>query len=588
MKAVAVLRRRLLESLALTLALGLTEWVGLFMLVPLLALVGLRDGGGEVGRMADGVSTMLASVGVSPTLPTVLLIFVAVVSARALLQRHGAIVTTALEQEFVWHLRLSLYKAVSRTKWTHFARGRSSDFTHALTTELDRVGTATTQLLSLIGEVGVGVAYIAVAVRISPAMSALAAAAGSALVLALRGWNTKANTSGEQLSEVTAELYSTVQEHLGGFKTARSYGAQKRNTETFAALGQQLKTLSVHASRTYGNSSMLFTIGAAVALGVFVWIAVSVLALPTTAVLLLLLVFSRLIPRFSSVLRGYQLFTATLPSYANIVRIITDCEANAEARWSDEPPPPLHRAVTFRDVCFRYPSNIGDRTITNITLDIPANLTTAIVGSSGAGKSTIADLVLGLIDPESGAIGVDDVALTPDLRRAWRKQIGYVPQDTFLLHDTVRANVLWAEPSATEAQVRTALQQAAAEEFVLRLPQGLDTVVGERGVLLSGGERQRIALARALLRRPALLILDEATSALDSENEQRILRAIADLHGQTTILIITHRLSTIREADLIHVLEEGRMVASGTWDTLLAGESSRFRELCAAQGISPD
>ena len=300
---------------------------------------------------------------------------------------------------------------------------------------------------------------------------------------------------------------------------------------------------------------------------------------------MLLLVFSRLVPRFSSALNSYQYFVGALPSYGNVMRRIAQCEAEADGGVAvDTSPPELRKAIRLGGVRFRYDMNAATHTIDDIDLDIPARNTTAIVGASGAGKSTIADLILGLIVPEAGDVRIDDAPLTPSLAYAWRSCVGFVPQDTFLLHDTVRANVLWAQPNASEQDVREALRQAAADTFVNQLPQGLDTKIGDRGVLLSGGERQRLALARALLRKPQLLMLDDATSALDSENEQRIRQAIADVHGQMTVVIITHRLSTIRDADVIHVLEAGRLVQSGTWNELLAVPSGRFRSLCAAQG----
>jgi ATP-binding cassette subfamily C protein len=192
---------------------------------------------------------------------------------------------------------------------------------------------------------------------------------------------------------------------------------------------------------------------------------------------------------------------------------------------------------------------------------------------------------MGLIVPNQGHILVDGMELNSERVKAWRDQIGYVPQDTFLFHDTLRSNLLWAKPDAREEEIIQSLRFAASEEFVSGLPKGLDTILGDRGILLSGGERQRLALARALLRKPSLLILDEATSSLDSENEKRIQKAIEKLHGQMTILAISHRLSTIRGADIIHVIEEGRLVESGNWDDLIAKENGRFRTLCQAQGI---
>ena len=192
---------------------------------------------------------------------------------------------------------------------------------------------------------------------------------------------------------------------------------------------------------------------------------------------------------------------------------------------------------------------------------------------------------MGLISPNEGSILIDGEKFGPERMRAWREQIGYVPQDTFLFNDTVKSNLLWASPDAKEDKINQTLRLAAAEEFVNSLPKGLDSILGDRGVLVSGGERQRIALARALLRKPSLLILDEATSSLDSENEKRIQNAIEKLHGQMTILVISHRLSTIRGADIIHVVEEGRLVESGTWDELISKENGRFHAFCKAQGI---
>lgn len=583
--ALAAHRRRAAEVVLLTLALGLTEWVGLLVLIPLLALVGLRDTQGEAGRLADVVAGLLSRVGLHPTLPSVLVVFLALVAARALLQRRDTVVASALEQEFVLQLRRRLYEAIARSRWVHFSRQRVSDFTHALTSDLDRVALATSQLLRLVGQTVLSVAYIAFALRVSPTLTALAAVAGATLLLMLRGARKRARASGEQISATGAEVYSAVHEHLGGLKTARTYGAEERNAAIFNSLAGQVAESEMGAMRNYATSSALFAIGSAAVLGAFVYLSVAVAKLPTTAVLLLLLVFSRLVPRFSSALDGYQYFVGALPSYRNVTRRIAECEAEAEVRPAAEPTlPELRDAVRLHGVSFQYDTNSETRAIDDIDLEIVARQTTAIVGVSGAGKSTIADLILGLITPEAGTISIDAVTLTPERSRAWRSCIGFVPQDTFLLNDTVRANLLWAQPSASEQEVRLALRQAQSEAFVQRLPNGLDTVIGDRGVLLSGGERQRLALARALLRKPKLLILDEATSALDSENEQRIRGALADLGGELTVLIITHRLSTIRDADTIHVIDQGRLVQSGRWDELLAIPGGRFHSLCAAQG----
>jgi ATP-binding cassette subfamily C protein len=236
-------------------------------------------------------------------------------------------------------------------------------------------------------------------------------------------------------------------------------------------------------------------------------------------------------------------------------------------------------------VTFRYEGQETRPAIADLDLTIDAGSTTAIVGPSGAGKSTIADLLLGLLTPQEGGILIDGRPLVPAAIRSWRRHIGYVAQDTLLFHATVRENLQWACPEATDSDIGAALRLAAAEAFVSGLPRGLDTVVGDRGVLLSGGERQRLSLARALLRKPRLLILDEATSSLDSENEARIQHAIEDLHARMTIVVIAHQLSTIRSADLIYVVDQGRVVEHGTWADLTTRPAGRFLDLCRAQGL---
>lgn len=176
--------------------------------------------------------------------------------------------------------------------------------------------------------------------------------------------------------------------------------------------------------------------------------------------------------------------------------------------------------------------------------------------------------------------------LTPERLAAWRDGIGYVPQESFLLNDTIVANLRRAAPEATDEEIAEALRLAAAD-FVAELPDGLATLVGDRGIALSGGERQRLALARALLRRPRLLVLDEATSNLDAENERRIVAAVDELRHRMTIVVITHRLYSVRHADVIHLLERGRLVESGTWDELVAAGRGRLAALVRTQGVDP-
>jgi ATP-binding cassette subfamily B protein/subfamily B ATP-binding cassette protein MsbA len=228
----------------------------------------------------------------------------------------------------------------------------------------------------------------------------------------------------------------------------------------------------------------------------------------------------------------------------------------------------IHHGIELRQVGLRYAPEL-DPALTGINLTLPKGQTVALVGSSGAGKSSIADLLAGLYDPTEGLILVDGTNLNAFDLASWQQRLGVVSQDTFLFNASIADNIAFGTPDATRQAIETAAEQAQAARFIEALPEGLDTLVGERGYRLSGGQRQRLSLARAILRDPELLILDEATSALDSESERLVQEAIDRFERKHTVLVIAHRLSTIVNADLICVMEQGKMIESGSHRELL-------------------
>jgi len=289
------------------------------------------------------------------------------------------------------------------------------------------------------------------------------------------------------------------------------------------------------------------------------------------------------------------MLTGLQRSYQSIVNQLSAVEAieAAVSRYALEretvgavgsAPRPRH-TIALKGVSFHYKGTDDRPVLRDIDLVVPVGRTTAIVGASGGGKSTLADLLIGLLTPDEGTLTIDGVAVSDADRPQWRRRVSYVSQEVFLFHDSVRRNLLAARPDANEAQLFDALAAASAG-FVHDLSAGIDTVVGDRGSKLSGGERQRIALARALLRQPDLLLLDEATSNLDSVNEAKVQEAIAGLHGRVTLVVIAHRLATVRDADVIHVVSAGRIVESGSWTELADSKGGALRELATAQGLA--
>ncbi len=570
-------------ALGLMICLSLTEGISLLMLVPLLQLVGLNVQEGSIGRLAEFISSIFSTIGIHPTLITVLCIYIFIVIIHSLLRRWETSVSLSLEYEFVVRLREKLYRAIANTNWLFFARNRISDFTHALTIEMERIGAATYYILNLLATSIVATVYILLAIKLSAMMTGLVFLCGIGLMFLLKKKTKIAHETGEGLSEAMSGLYNAISEHLSGMKIAKSYGVEGRHIEIFGKLTEQVRHMYTYAVQNQAEVSYWFNIGSVIILSLILFVSVQVLSIPTAGLLLLLFLFARVMPKFSSIQQSFQSFINVLPSFDRVMELQRRCEEAAETKTQRYEKIDIGHGIRFNKISFSYDGN--SPVINDLDVTIKAGQTTAIVGPSGAGKTTVADLLMGLIVPNQGRILMDETELVPERMKAWRGQIGYVPQDTFLFNDTVKANLLWANPAANEEEINQSLRFAVAKEFVNGLPKGLDTILGDRGVLVSGGERQRIALARALLRKPSLLILDEATSFLDSENEKRFQNAIEKLHGQMTILVISHRLSTIRGADVIHVVEEGRLVESGTWNELITKENGRFRALYQAQGI---
>lgn len=572
-------------ALVLMLCMTLAQGAQLLLLVPLMQVVGLDVEQGSVGWVAKFVSSVFAAAGLRPTLVTVLVAFGLITSLLALLMRWQTTSNFKLQQDFVLCLRRRLYWAIANTDWLTFSRIRSSDFTHVLTTELDRVGGATYFLLGFVANIILVTAYILLALQLSLTMTAVVFAAGIVLVVLLRKKVQVARWTGEDVTFATKGLYSASIEHLDGMKTTKSYGAEERNFRLFSALADRVAQMQLKGILNSAETTFWFKVGSVVILSAILYFSFEILELSAAGFLLLLFLFNRMIPLFNSIQLNYQKYLNALPAFERVMEIQTRCEAAAESKGHFSGELDLRHEIWLERLSFSYGPKEKALAISDLDLTIEAGKTTAIVGPSGAGKSTIADLVIGLIQPDQGRVLVDERPLSLECLKTWRDQIGYVAQETFLFNDTVRANLLWARPEAGEEKLWWALKLAAADRFVSELSEGLETVLGDRGVRLSGGERQRIALARALLREPSLLILDEATSALDSENERRIQGAVEDLHGHMTILVITHRLSTIRRADIIHVLEGGRLVESGSWKTLHT-KNGRFKALAEAQSIT--
>jgi ATP-binding cassette, subfamily C, bacterial len=566
-------------SLVMMVLLGLTEGIGLIMLVPLLQLVGF-DGGEKPDGISSLVRGFFETTGLPLTLPTILCVYVLILSLHAVAGRYQEVLNARMSLGYTQFMQDRLYKAFASVDWLCFTQISGPDVMRVVTTDLIRAGFSTRRLLELMATVILTTIYIGVALPVSWVMTVFALACTAILFLILRPYNTQAYSSGEAFQKTLGNMYVVAGEHLGGMKIAKSYNLEHEHAKNFSAITNQFAEQAIRFIQVDATTQMFHQIGAIIALSAFFYIAAKIVAVPSSSLLLVVFVFARLSPKVSGIQHYVQHIGNSLPAYREATLLLSRFEEAAEAPCpASIQPLQLTEAVRFNGVSYSYNGTRESPALRKIDLVIPAQSTVAIVGPSGSGKTTLADLLMGLLTPTEGEIFIDEKPLEGKWVHNWRSSIGYVPQETFLFHSTIRANLLWAKQDATEEELWEAIRLAAAESFVSALPEKLDTVVGDRGIRLSGGERQRLALARALLRKPSMLLLDEATSSLDTANERRIQDAIEGLHGQLTMVVIAHRLSTIRRADSTVVLEDGRVAETGTWEQLLENEHGPFREL---------
>jgi ATP-binding cassette subfamily C protein len=578
-------------TVATALVGSLAEGTGLVLLLPLLSVAGMDfSGSSTAGRLSSAMQRLLTGARVPHWLwlPVVLGIFLVTAGVRSVLRRSQSMMAYSTTTKAELALSRRVYEAVVKAQWGFLVRQRAGGLTHLLTGELQRVAESINLGLALINIGCLTVLYFVVALKLSAKMTLLVMAMGGALMLLQRHSLERMRQSGEELYKSVGEVYAATEEHLLNMKSVKTYNAEDRDVKLFGDLCDAVARNTVNSAKHQAGSAFRFEMGSLLALGAAIYLALGVLHVQAAAMLLLLAIFTRLMPQLSNLQSNAHQIASVLPSYNHVLAIEAECRRHAETKVSDANPATmaalkLTRELRMEDVWFAYQTADGRAdedgfqagfVLRGIDLEIEAGLLTAIVGASGAGKSTIADLANGLLQPTRGRLLLDGCPLGRAEMRRWRQQVGYVGQDTVLFHQSVRENLLWARPEATEDDLREALLLASAG-FVYELPGGLNSVVGDRGILLSSGQRQRISLARALLRRPTLLILDEATNALDVENEARVLDALLEALREQgrplTVLMIAHRASAIRRANRIFELEDGRVARTGTWDELNAG-----------------
>ncbi|RUS45868.1 ABC transporter ATP-binding protein [Cohnella sp. AR92] len=579
--------RRLYLNLIGTMVVSMLEGIGIFLLAPMLSLIGLMDSSAGGIPLLSAIAEPLRKLPSDGQLPAVLAVFLVLVLGQGLLQRQLTVRNSELEQGFIRQLRMNIYKGLLQSNWSFYLRHRKSDFIHHATSELPRVSFGVFMFLQLLTNILFTLIQIGFALWLSVPLTLAVLLCGAALVVFSRSKVSRSRAIGQETTELMQLYLAGMTDHLGGIKDIKSNRMEKPHLAWFQALCGRLESNIVQFTRLQSASRFHYKAASSLLIAGFAYFAFAVVQVQAETLLFIVLIFSRLWPKFSALQSNLEQLAQTLPAFRNLGEMQREVEASREPELPEPGHPDAGRSVTqgfeLRDVFFRYDLEQSSYALQAVNLRIPANRMTAIVGRSGAGKSTLIDMLIGLIQPERGQVLVDGKPLEASDSYELRRAVSYVSQDPFLFHESVRYNLSIAAPDASEDKIWEALRFAAADTFVKKLPQGLDTMLGDRGVRLSGGERQRIVLARAILRRPSILILDEATSALDSEHEASIQQALERLKGSMTLIVIAHRLSTIRGADQVVVLDDGTIVQRGGYTELADDRNGLFGKLLAYQ-----
>lgn len=579
--------QRMLVVFGLTVATALTQGFGITLLLPLLRAS--QPGSSEEMDGAEEIlHSLLSWMGIADSMPGILAFIAAVFIAKGGLSFAQGGYTGYLQSQLIRELKIGLFDAYSEMDYRYYVENNTGHFINVINEQVNRFFLSFQSFVGLLTKIVTTVSYFAFAFAIAWWFASMALAIGLVFLGLFKYLNVYVRNISRLRSREMSTLNKFLVQALQAFKYVVSTAQTGHLRDGIVGSVNRLTgyILRQQVARAFTTSlkeplSVLLVTG-------LIAIQVTVFSEPIAPIFVALLLFHRGTQAIIAVQSSWQRTMDRIGSVEMVheeFKVVTAQKEKDGLRHLSS----LQEGITFENVSFAYEEKAGD-VLHDLNLTIPANTTIALVGESGAGKSTLVDMLTLLLPPRDGTIRIDGIPHTEVNRESWRSQIGYVSQETVVFDDTIANNIcLWRGEIEEDADLRNRVHNAAkrayADHFIRQMPDGYQTVIGDKGVRLSGGQRQRLFVARELFKRPNLLLLDEATSALDTESERYIQQSIDELKGEMTVVIISHRLSTIRNVDYVYVLDSGEIVEQGTYTELYAREQSQFRSMVELQSL---
>lgn len=551
------------------------EGIGVGAVIPALSFLLGNGSQAESGTISQTIKVFFDFFSIPFSFRYLLAMVATLFVGRAFILGIFTYVRARIGAEFINAEMADILSATLNARWPFLLKQKIGHVQNTIVSDVRRNANLLDAFTQVIQSFSGLIIYLMVALSIAPKVTLVTLGAGAALIIILRPLVRKTQSVNEQASIVDKQLSQHMTEHISGLKVVKASGEEHRVFEKAKEYLSLLRTLYVRNIVVHALGTIFIQPFSVVFVIIIFAFAYKTPGFNLAAFAATLYLIQKIFIYLQSGQGAIHSVSELLPYAANVVSFKRDLVDNIEVEPKEHKPFKFDSSLQFNNVGFSYGQGSG-AVLKNVTFTLKKGETIGLIGPSGAGKTSVADLFLRLFKPTAGEITLDGVDIQDINLREWRSRIGYVSQDIFLVNETIRHNIRFYEDALSQEDIERAAKQAHIYDFISSLPEGFDTIVGDKGVMLSVGQRQRIALARVLARRPEILVLDEATSALDNESELLVQKAINELHGTVTVFIIAHRLSTIMNVDKLLVLREGTIEEEGKPQDLLQNKDSYF------------